>query len=83
MPALVINPLVGRTLKRLFALAGLRSEFTVSVPGIISSIVFNVVLIEATYQETQIVIEKSNSPGSHQEICHGKVLASLCNAVMS
>jgi hypothetical protein len=33
MPDLAIRPRVGLTLKRLFALAGLRSELTVSVPG--------------------------------------------------
>jgi hypothetical protein len=49
MPALVINPLIGQTLKRLFALAEFRSDFTVSVSGIVSPIVFNAVLIEATY----------------------------------
>ncbi len=32
MPALEINPRVGRILNRLFALAGLRRELTVSVP---------------------------------------------------
>src|SRR5271156_3346196 len=41
MPALEMSPRVGRTLKRLFALAGLRRELTVSVPGVVSPKVFN------------------------------------------
>lgn len=69
MPALVINPLVGRTLKRLFALAGFRSEFTVSEPGIVSPIVFNAVLIEATYPCRTL---QSLSQSQHQfpDYCH-------------